>query len=168
MKMWVAFLLFSLVSLNSFAQSEVEVPPYKRFPTLPPLQLLLSDSTAKFTKNEFPKKKAVFFLLFSPDCSHCQHTAEELLKYKNDFKNIQIVMATLSPLWQMNEFIEKYKLKEIPGVVVGKDYNYIMPSFYAIKSLPFMAFYDKKGDLISTYEGSLDISRVLAIFKEHS
>jgi len=167
MKKWLVSFLLIFAMGSAMAQTATQEPPYKQFPTLPPLQLLLSDSTTKFTKDDLPKKKPVFFLLFSPDCSHCQHTTEEILKYKDDFKDIEIVMATLNPLWQMNEFIEKYKLKELPNMVVGKDYSYVMPSFFNIKNLPFMAFYNKKGDLISIYEGSLDISRVLTIFNEN-
>jgi len=167
MKKWLVSFLLIFAMGSAMAQNTAQEPPYKQFPTLPPLQLLLSDSTTKFTKDDLPKKKPVFFLLFSPDCSHCQHTTEEILKYKDDFKDIEIVMATLNPLWQMNEFIEKYKLKELPNMVVGKDYSYVMPSFFNIKNLPFMAFYNKKGDLISIYEGSLDISRVLTIFDEN-
>ena len=167
MKFWLVLFLFVFGTLSAFAQTAAVEPPYKQYPTLPPLQLLMSDSTTKFTKNDLPKKKPVFFLLFSPECGHCQHTTEEILKYKDDFKDIEIVMATLNPLWQMNEFVEKYKLKEMPNMVVGKDYSYVLPSFYNIKNLPFMAFYNKKGDLISIYEGSLDISRVLTIFNEN-
>lgn len=141
-------------------------PPYKRFPTVPPLQLLMGDSTTQYTKKDLPKDKPVFFLLFSPECSHCQHTAEEIVKHKDDLKDIEIVMATLHPIWQMNEFAEKYGLKGMPNVVMGRDANFILPSFYNIKNLPYMAFYDKKGNLISIYEGSLDIDQVMKIFNE--
>jgi thioredoxin-related protein len=166
MKKGIVSLLFVFIFCSAMAQSSTE-PPYKQFPTVPPMQLLLADSSSRFTKNDLPKKKPVFIMLFSPDCGHCQHTAEELVKYKDDFKDIQVVMATLSPLWQMNEFTVKYKLKELPNIVLGKDVSYILPAFYNIKNLPFMAFYNKKGDLISIYEGSLDISRVVTIFNEN-
>ena len=159
--------LFFLAAITSFAQTGVTEPPYKKHPTLPPITLLLGDSATKFTKENLPKKKPVFFLLFSPECSHCQHTTEEIIKHKEDLKDIEIVMATLNPLWQMNEFVTKYNLKALPNVVVGKDFAYVLPAFYNIKNLPFMAFYNKKGDLISIYEGLLDISRVLTIFKEN-
>ena len=168
MKKWAVLFLFVFGSTAVFAQADSTAPPYKKYPTLPPIQLLMGDSSTKFTKADLPKKKPVFFLLFSPECSHCQHTTEEIIKYKEDFKDIEIVMATLNPLWQMNEFAAKYNLKELSNVVVGKDVAYILPAFYNIHNLPFMAFYNKKGDLISVYEGSLDISRVLTIFKENN
>jgi len=68
---------FLFYSITLTAQNVTE-PPYKRFPTLPPIQLLLGDSATKYTKENIPSKKPVLVLLFSPDCNHCQHTAEEM------------------------------------------------------------------------------------------
>jgi thioredoxin-related protein len=106
-------------------------------------------------------------MLFSPDCSHCQHTAEELIKYKDEIKDFQIIMTTLHPLWQMNAFVEKYHLKELENVVIGKDMFYIMPSFYNVKNLPFLAFYNKKGNLVTTFEGSMPLQRIIEVFKQN-
>ena len=166
MKKWVTVLFLLGFVFVSNAQVDSSAP-YKRFPTLPPLQMLLGDSTSKYTKDNIPKDKQVLFMLFSPDCSHCQHTAEEMNKHKEDLKNIHIVLATLHPLWQMNDFVKKYGLDQFNNVVIGKDIYYIMPSFYNIKSLPYMAMYNKKGNLISVFEGSLSIPKVLQIFNEN-
>lgn len=158
-------LILSLCLLASHAQQAPSQPPYLRFPTLPPMQLLLADSTTKYTRDDVPRKKAVLLMLFSPECSHCQHTAEELVANKEKLKDLHIIMATLQPLWQMNAFVEKYGLKEIPGLVVGKDFSYILPSFYGIHNLPYLAFYNKKGSLITGFEGSMPLERILQTFK---
>ena len=160
-------LLISFSSLMGFAQAEPLEPPYKRFPTVPPLQILLGDSVTKYTKENLPKKKPVFIMLFSPDCTHCQHTAEEMIKHKEELKDIHIVMATMHSITQMNEFVQKYGLNQIPNLVVGKDVYYILSGFYNIKNLPYMAFYNKKGNLISGMEGGLPIPKVLQIFNQH-
>ncbi len=163
----LSILLFIAISCTAFSQVDTAQPPFKRFPTHPPLQMLLSDSVTKYTKNDLPKKTPVLFMLFSPDCSHCQHTAEEMIKYKDDIKDFQIVMTSLHPLWQMNAFIEKYRLKDLENVVIGKDIYYILPSFYNVKSLPFLAFYNKKGKLISAFEGSMPLQRIIEVFKQN-
>lgn len=155
-----------LLSAAGYAQADTITAPYKRFPQIPQIQILLSDSTTKFTKAQLPPKKPVLFMLFSPECSHCQHETEELIAHKDELKDIQIVMVTLHPLWMMNEFIDHYKLKELPNVVVGRDIYYFFPSFYNIRNLPFLAMYDKKGNLITTFEGSMPIARVVETFKE--
>lgn len=166
MKALFVFLFITITSLVQ-AQADTVQPPYKRFPTLPPLQLLLGDSATKYTKANLPRNKPVLLMIFSPDCSHCQHTAEEVYKNKKELQHLQIVMSSMAGIEQINGFMEKYKLKELDNIVAGKDIYFLLPPFYGIHNLPFMAFYNRKGKLISAYEGSLDIVHVLKIFKEH-
>jgi thioredoxin-related protein len=159
--------LLSFISVTCFSQKDSLKAPYLRFPDLPPINLLLSDSTSRYTRDDIPKKTPVLLMLFSPECSHCQHTAEEIMKYRNELKDIHIVMATMHPLSLMREFTKKYKLDSLPNVTVGEDIYYFMASFYAIKNLPFMAFYNKQGKLISVFEGSMPIPKVVELFKEN-
>lgn len=158
-------LILGLSFLAGFSQQAPDKAPYLRFPTLPPMQLLLADSTTRFTRNDLPRKKPVLLMIFSPDCSHCQHTAEEMVANKERLKDLHIVMATLHPLWQMNEFVNKYQLRQIPNLTVGKDFSYILPSFYGIRNLPYLAFYNKKGTLITGFEGSMPLDRILKTFE---
>jgi thioredoxin-related protein len=165
MKYWIVFCL-SLSSLISFSQqADISIPPYKRFPTLPPLQLLLGDSSTKYTKANIPAKKAVLVMIFSPDCSHCQHTAEEMVENKENLKNVHIIMSTISSISEMNKFMEKYGLDKMPNVVAGKDIYFLLPPFYGLKNFPYMAFYNKKGDLILGFEGSMSIPKVIQTFE---
>jgi thiol-disulfide isomerase/thioredoxin len=155
-----------LASTLAFAQVDSTTPAYKKYPTLPPLQLLLGDSTTKYTKENLPKKKPVLIMVFSPECSHCQRTAEELVQLKDEWKDIQIVMATMHPLYQMNAFMEQYKLNTFPNVVAGKDIYYLLQGFYNLHSLPYLGFYDKKGNLITGFEGSMSVKKIIETFKQ--
>ncbi len=166
MKNILLFSLFTLFVFSSFAQTDsAKIPPYKRFPTLPPVQILLSDSSTMYTKAQIPNGKPVLIMIFSPDCSHCQHETEELVAHMDELKNVQIVMITFHPLWMMNDFISNYGLAKYPNIVVGKDINYITPGFYGISNIPYLAMYDKKGNLIEGFEGSLPIPKVVEILK---
>jgi thiol-disulfide isomerase/thioredoxin len=160
------FVLLFCLSLGAMAQESPKEPAFKRFPKVPALQLLLSDSSTKYTKEDLPKKKPVLLMIFSPDCDHCQHETEQLVANKEAFKDIQIVMATTYPLFRMKEFAETYGLTKMDNVVVGRDTYYLLPSFYEMHNLPYLALYDKKGNLIYTFEGSVGIDKVLAAFKE--
>ena len=157
---------FLFYSITLTAQNVTE-PPYKRFPTLPPIQLLLGDSATKYTKENIPSKKPVLVLLFSPDCNHCQHTAEEMYNNRDALKGIHIVMSTVLSLYEMNSFMNKYKLNEMKNVVAGKDIYFLLPPFYAIKNFPYMAMYNKKGNLIMGFEGSMGIDKVIKVFKDN-
>lgn len=164
--MRILLTLFLLAAaLPGIAQQAPVQPPYLRFPTLPPLQLLLGDSTTRYTRADIPKKKPVLVMLFSPECSHCQHTAEELVARKDALKDLHIIMATLHPVWQMNAFAEQYDLKQIRGLVIGRDFSYVLPSFYGIHNLPYLAFYNKKGGLITGFEGSMPLDKILQTFR---
>lgn len=154
-----------MLCTGAFAQEDVTQPPYKRFPTLPPLQLLLGDSATKYTKENIPAKKPVLIMLFSPECSHCQQTAEEMLERKEELKGIHIIMATMHSISQMNDFIARYKLTQLKNLVAGKDVNYILAPFYSIKNLPYMAMYNKNRNLILGFEGSMSVQKILETFK---
>ena len=156
-----------LISCLTLAAQNTSEPPYKRFPTLPPIQLLLGDSVTKYTKQNIPEKKQVLVMLFSPDCNHCQQTAEEMYKNKAALKDIHIVMATVLSLYEMNAFMKKYKLNQMTNVVAGKDVYFLLPPFYAIKNFPYMAMYNKKGNLIMGFEGSMGIDKVIKVFKDN-
>ena len=157
-------MLFACLALH--AQTDSIQPPYKRFPQVPPFQILLGDSTTMYTKASLPKNKPVLLMLFSPECSHCQHSAEELVQYKEKLKGIQVVMVTLHTISQMNAFADTYGLKALPNVVVGKDVYVILPPFFSIHNLPYMAFYKRNGDLIRTVEGSLPMEKVIELFQK--
>jgi hypothetical protein len=123
--------------------------------------LLLTDSSRYFTKDDLAKKKAVMIMLFSPDCEHCQHKTEEIIKHIDAFEKVQILMSTTLPFDKMVEFYNKYDLKRFDNIIMGKDINYLLPTFYDIRNLPFLAFYNKKKELISVFEGALAIEKII-------
>ena len=155
-----------VITMSALAQKDSTIlAPYLRFPTIPPLRLLLTDSTTLFTKADLKNKRPVLIILFSPDCEHCKHETEELIKNKEQLEKIQIVMATTLPFDKMKQFYDNYELKKIKNLVVGQDIYFILPSFYHIKNFPYNAMYDKKENLITTFEGVLPIEKIINTFK---
>ena len=165
MKAKIILVFFCFISFASSSQTQTD-PPYKRFPTVPPLKLLLTDSSTIFTDKQLKKKTPLFFILFSPDCEHCQKETEEIIAHIDSFKNIQIVMATFMPFDKMKEFYNNYNLDRFSNIVVGYDMQHILATYYRISYTPFLAFYDKKGNLIEGVQGGLPLSKVLDYFRE--
>jgi thioredoxin-related protein len=162
MKKTFFLVLLSAFYLAGFTQNDsLPEAPYKRFPTPPPFKLLLPDSVTYFTKDDLSKKKAIMIMLFSPDCEHCQHKTEEIIKHINTFEKVQIVMSTTLPFDKMLAYYTKYDLKRFNNIIMGRDISYLLPAFYNIRNLPFLAFYDKKKKLISEFEGALPIEKVI-------
>lgn len=167
MKTKFILFLFCFVSVLAMAQKSPDPdPPYKRFPTVPPLKLLLIDSSTIFTDKQLKKNTPLLFILFSPDCEHCKKETEELIRNIDSLKNIQIVMATFMPFGKMKEFYDGYRLNRFSNITVGYDIQHILATYYRISYTPFVALYDKKGNLIEGFQGALPLSRVIEYFKE--
>jgi thioredoxin-related protein len=145
-----------VLASDIYSQADTISPPFKKFPFFPPVKLMLPGKTT-FTKADLPKKKPVMLMIFSPMCEHCKRETEELVENIDKFKRSVIVMATMMPYDSMMSFREKYKLDQFENIIVGQDSQYFLPTFYMISNLPFLAFYDKKGRLISSFEGSLPL-----------
>lgn len=158
------FIAFFTLIVNFSVSAQQTQSPYLQYKTVPAAKLILSDSTGWEMKAKLDKNKPLMIVVFSPECDHCKHETEELIKNIDKFKNIQIVMASLLPVYQMKEFVEKYNLKKYKNITVGRDYAYILPVYYDIKSLPYHAFYTKEKKLISAFEGSMTIEKILAQF----
>ena len=74
-------------------------------------------------------------------------------------------MATMAQYAQMKDFYAKYKLNEFKNIKVGQDFQFMLPSFYRVRSLPYLAMYDQKGNLLTTFEGSMKIEDLINVFK---
>jgi thioredoxin-related protein len=166
MKKIIVFLFSIFLFQSSYSQSDPILPLYKRFPTIPPLKLLLTDSSTVFTDKNLKKNLPLLIMIFSPDCDHCQHHAEEMVINREKFKKIQVVMASMYTISILKEFYTTYQLDKLENITVGQDREFILGTYYKMKSLPFLAFYDKKGNLIDVFEGALPIDKILEKFQK--
>ncbi|HEU4575422.1 MAG TPA: thioredoxin [Chitinophagaceae bacterium] len=167
MKKLLSLLVFSICAFSLAAQSGTDNrPAYLRFPKIPPIKILKPDSSSYFTRDNLKKNKPVMIMIFNPECEHCQHETEALINNIKDLSNIQIVMATPQPFGQMKAFYERYGLQRFSNIFVGQDERFVLPSFFMIHNLPYLAFYDKKQDLISTHEGTMPVNEILNVFKK--
>jgi hypothetical protein len=78
---------------------------------------------------------------------------------------VQIIMATMMPFDLMKSFNEKYDLQRFQNITVGKDVQYTLPSFYQMHFMPYLAMYNKKGNLLATFEGAMKIEDLIHTFK---
>ena len=138
--------------------------PFMKFPTIPPFHLLGLDSSTYLTPADLKKGRKTIVMFFSPDCEHCKHQTEAILADWNAFKDMNIVMATYQPFEEMKDFNTHYKMYEHTNVKIGRDEKFVLPPFYKIHSLPYLALYDKKGNLITTFEGTQKTDVILEAF----
>lgn len=171
-----AFLAFVALAFYHIVSAQPKVPnqpatdpanaqaPFMKYPTIPPFHLLGLDSTSYVTPSDLKKNHKTIIMFFSPDCEHCKHQTEAILEDFNAFKDINIIMATYQPFEEMKEFNTHYKMSEHKNVKIGRDEKFVLPPFYKIRNLPYLALYDKKGNLITTFEGTQKPDIILNAF----
>jgi hypothetical protein len=77
-------------------------------------------------------------------------------------------MATMMPFDSMMSFRERNNLAQYDNIIVGQDIHFFLPTFFMINNLPYLAFYDKKGKLISFFEGTMEIGKAALELKKHA
>lgn len=148
MKKIFTFLALCFV-LGASAQVDT-VPAFKKNPNIPKFELLQTDSTW-FSNKDIPKNKPVVIVYFSPECGHCQLTAQEFAKSMDELKDMFLIWVSRYSPEQIKKFAEEYQLNRFENVRLGRDTKYFIPVFYDIKFTPFMAVYNNKGKLVKTY-----------------
>lgn len=164
MKHLLVFVTLIMVSGYSFAQKDSAAPAYTYFP-LPQFSVLLPDSATWYTKKDLPKNKKTLVLVFSPDCEHCQHETEMIKANIDKFKRTQILMVTPIAFDKTRKFYDKYNLKDYKNITVGYDPKFFFTGYFKLKMFPFIAIYDKKYELIKTFEGTAKMDDLLEYVK---
>lgn len=86
-------------------------------------------------------------------------------KKNEGFKEGQIVLATYQPMEELVEFQNKYQLNQYSNIQAGRDTKFFIVPFFKIRSLPYLALYNKKGNLITTFEGNVKVDRLVESFR---
>jgi len=141
----LSFILVSimfLVSSNSYSQSGNKVAPFR---------ITLCNGSV-FKAEDLPLDKPIIIIYFSPDCEECQKMTEGLLKMMNDFKKASIAMVTYMPIEKVKPFVARYSLNMYPNMYVGTEgSSFIVRYYYNITTFPFIALFNKNGDLVKSY-----------------
>jgi thioredoxin-related protein len=165
-KIFASFALMLACSIV-LAQQTTPPPPGKtQSPNVPAFHILKTDSSGYYTNTDLKKHHATLIMYFSPECDHCKHQTKDLLEEMDKFKNIEIVMASYFSLTEMHEFYKTYQIAKYPNIKMGRDEKYSIPPHYNMHSFPFLALYDKKGDLITTFEGNQKTQTLLDAFNK--
>lgn len=129
-----------------------------------PFQITLTNGKP-YTASQMAPGPAVL-IYFSPDCDHCQHFTEALLKNYTVISNKQVVMVTFQAMDMVRDFEKKYKLATYPNIKIGTEgTSYLVQKYYQIRSFPYIAMYDKTGKLVKIYEGEQPYAEIFKTLK---
>ncbi len=157
--------LISLYSVQAQTSAGLPEAPYLKNPEFPPIRLLKVDSVHYVTKDDIKKNHKILLMFFSPECEHCKHQTQDILADFSKFKDIIIVMATFQPFDEMKTFYGYYRIADHSNILMGRDEKYLLPPFYRMKSLPYLALYDKKGQYITSFEGNQKVDTIINAFQ---
>lgn len=159
----IFILVITLVTVQqSFSQADSTKPIYLRFPTLPQFTIYKASDSTTFTRDDLKKRKSTVFIIFSPDCEHCQHETEALIANIDKFKDAQIVMVEYLAFEEMKKFYVNYKIENYPNIIMGRDAKFFLPIFFKVESLPAIYVYDKKGNFKQSFSGSVKMDKIAA------
>lgn len=144
---------------SGYAQTDSSLL-YLRFPTIPPFSIVKTADSTVFTKDDLAKKKATLIFIFSPDCDHCQIETKALTANIKLFKKAQIIMASNQGYTLLREFYNEYKIADYPNIIMGRDPSYFFGSFYKIRTFPSIFLYDKKGNFVKAFDGSVPVTTI--------
>ena len=164
MKYLFIFSFTFLISFPAFCQkdSAAQPAPYLQYPTIPAFTLYTAPDSSAFTREDLKKNKNTIFIVFSPDCSHCQNEAKMITENIKQFKNTQFVMLTYLPYEEMMAFYKVFRIYNYPQITMGRDTKFFFPIYFGVKNLPGIYIYDKNGHFKKSFEGDVKPETLLA------
>lgn len=163
----ILLLIIIAVKINSIHAQEYDtIPPYQKDSFhLPKFTVLKTDSTYS-NDQKIPDNKPVVIIYFSPTCGHCQITADEFKNRMKDLRDIYFVWVSYHPLPEIKEFANKFSLQQFNNLVIGRDENYTIPSYYKIEYTPYVAVYNKEHHLLQTFPKGTEADTLIKLLKE--
>jgi thiol-disulfide isomerase/thioredoxin len=151
------------ISLPGRSQQQGDSLPYMSDKVLPAFNLLLVDSTTLFNTKDIPSGEPIVLMYFSPDCEHCQHQTEEILKNMDSLRNVRFVLLTALPFDKMKNFYYYYKLGNYKNITIGKDQDYYFSRHYGSQYVPYLAIYDRHKKLVKVFDGGTKVSTLIQL-----
>lgn len=109
-------------------------------------------------------------IFFAPDCSHCQHMMYDLKPKLKALKNIQVIMIANTlhyDLRALREFKRDFGLKDYANITIGTEGDsYTVVNYYAIRTTPYIAIYDSKGNISTYFDKVVPVETILGAVKK--
>ena len=163
-KLLLSFLL-AFASVAGFAQKDTADNYVNRFISIPAFNINIVPDSSFFSKEQLNKNAPFIIKFFSPDCDHCQKQVKDLLAYKDELKNVQVLMVSPLSFKDNNNFYKEYNLSSMTNIKLGFDPTYKLRKLYNTQTYPSMYVYDKRGTLAKAFVGNIGVQAILDAVK---
>lgn len=161
MKTSIACSIFILQCLVGTAQKDPSSSTIAFYQSIPAFQITTVPDSNIYSSALLQKNKPVVIILFNPDCEHCQRETKELLAWRNEIKELQIVMVSAAPYHKVKTFYEDYNIAVLPNIKMGCDIEYKLVLTFKATSYPAVYVYDAKGILSKAFVGGASVPAII-------
>jgi len=169
MKHFLTLVLGVLLFTQIHAQEKPPVvdpnSPYLKDNRIPAFSITGMDGK-EITNKQLPKYKFTCIIIFSPDCPHCQKEASEINKYPAKFKDVLFIWDSFRDMESIKKFAINFNLMNKPNIIIGRDPNFTIASFFRPRMTPFMALY-LNGSLLKVYEQGADVLEMAKLIESN-
>lgn len=164
--------LFLLTTKISFAQFDLDSVEVNGLHALPEFKIGLIPDTSVFSSNDLEKNKPVIIIGFTTGYEPVNKLVEELLIFKNDIKDIQVIMISSYPFQTVKTYWSNYNLASLPSVKVAcglkggfwhSSYDFTNINI----RMPLISVYTK-GKLVKVYSGYTGLKNLIRVLKENN
>ncbi|MBN3583919.1 redoxin domain-containing protein [Algoriphagus aestuarii] len=146
---------------SSFQPKKLEVAAKTTTPKLLP-DFNLYDINGKVSPiHQLAGDKPTLFIYFNSTCHLCQDELGEISRRINEFKEYNLIFATVQPKPEMIGFVNGLEIKDRSNVHFLLDADMNVASYLQIKSLPSIFCYNTKQELVAEYVGITKIDLLL-------
>jgi hypothetical protein len=124
--------------------------------------MLLMDSITLFRSEDIPSGKPIVMIYFRTDCPYCQEETKNIINNITTFKNFQVYFLSGSSLKDIKDYAQSFHLNQYPNIIVGKDYAHSFTQVYKPNSVPYLAIYNSRKELLKIYDGNIPINVLIA------
>ena len=147
------------------AQVDSSAKNFAKYQNIPSFTIYTVPDSTGFTNKNLDKKKPLVIMFFSPDCDHCQKETKELMAYKTELKDVQLLMLSPANYPTVKQFYIDYGLAAMPNIKMGQDVNYALGSIYQLRTFPSMFVYSNTGKLLKVFAGNIGVPAILEALK---
>ncbi len=164
------FLFIVLISaVNTLKAQEYEKPVFevdslKEADTLPNFTFYTVKDSLKFTPKMLKRDLPVLFISFNTDCDHCQNEVENIKKYIDEFKNIQIVMVSRQPKKEVRNFYFSKRINEYP-IIMLFDADNQLHKLFDFDYIPMIRQYNAHWKRIAAFNQQAPVMLLIENFK---
>ena len=134
MKYIITTLLLISGGLVVQSQNQNNAPVSPNSQNLPAFTIYLAPDSSVFSSQKLAKNKPCVLMFFNPECEHCQRETKELLAYKTELKDVQIIMISATSFSMVKEFYHDYNIASMPGVKMGYDPGHALSMKYQLRT----------------------------------